>query len=360
MRQGGINNAALFGASEEKPRFARDKVRQMGGIMASSPQLIQAVQSSSAPPAMIPKPPPLAPAGNMPVQPTLPTSVPPMPPQPQQPTQPQPQQVAAAAPQPMAKPPVQMQEGGPIDVGETPKISEKNVLLTSLMAIPGLAAVVPQLIKKHGSEAKAEEEVAKKKASVDAAVASGNEENIANTVVDQAGLPASDEGKKEFARNAFGMKNVNDIDEINRRIANVAISGSIGKGNDAYVQAVLLGLGEMKKTASARAEAAADAAGGGFLDTEEGKAALEIYTKQLENNVAPEEVEAMMNRMGNNIGTRTRMAISGASPSANLPMSSALPPQQLLDQARQAIKDGAPKDKVAERLRSMGVDPGGL
>ena len=316
MRQGGINNAALFGASEEKPQFARDKVRQMGGIMASSPQLIQAVQSSSAPPAMIPKPPPLAPAGNMPVQPTLPTSVPPMPPQPQQPPQPQPQQVAAAAPQPMAKPPMQMQEGGPVDVGEAPKVSAKNVLLTSLMAIPGLAAVVPQLIKKHGSEEKAEEEVAKKKASVDAAVASGNEENIANTVVDQAGLPINEKGKREFARNAFGMKNVNDIDEINRRIANVAISGSIGKGNDAYVQAVLLGLGEMKKTASARAEAAADAAGGGgFLDTEQGKAALEIYTKRIENNEDPAEVEALMNsQLGNNIGTKVRVAIAGSSP----------------------------------------------
>ena len=313
MQQGGINNAALFGASEEKPRFARDKVRQMGGIMASSPQLIQAVQSSSAPPAMIPKPPPLAPAGNMPVQPTLPTSVPPMPSQPQQP--PQPQQVAAAAPQPQQTMP--MKEGGPIDVGEAPKVSEKSVLLTSLMAIPGLAAVVPQLIKKHGSEEKAEEEVAKKKASVDAAVASGNEENIANTVVDQAGLPVSEKGKREFARNAFGMKNVNDIDEINRRIANVAISGSIGKGNDAYVQAVLLGLNVMRDTASARAEAAADAAGGGFLDTEQGKAALEVFTKRIENNESPSQIEAMMNEeLGNNIGTKIRLAISGASTAA--------------------------------------------
>ena len=311
---GGINNAALFDTTKEKPRFARHKIRQMGGIMSSSPELIQAVQASSAPPAMIPKPPPLVPAGNMPVQPTLPTAVPPMPPKPQ-PQPPQPQQVAAAAPQPMAKPPMQMQEGGPIDVGETPKVSEKNVLLTSLMAIPGLSALVPQLIKKHGSEEKAEEEVAKKKASVDAAVASGNEENIANTVVDQAGLPVSEKGKREFARNAFGMENVNDIDEINRRIANVAISGSIGKGNDAYVQAVLLGLGEMKKTASARAEAAADAAGGGFLDTEQGKAALEIYTKRIENNEDPAEVEALMNsQLGNNIGTKVRIAIAGSSP----------------------------------------------
>ena len=313
MLQGGINNAALFGASKEKPRFARDKIRQMGGIMASSDELMNAVNASSAPPAMTPKPPPLVPAGNMPVQPTLPTAVPPMPPKPQQPPQPQ-QQVAAAAPQPMAKPPMQMQEGGPIDVSKAPKVSEKNVLLTSLMAIPGLAAVVPQLIKKHGSEEKAEEEVAKKKASVDAAVASGNEENIANTVVDQAGLPVSDEGKKKFARNAFGMENVNDIDEINRRIANVAISGSIGKGNDAYVQAVLLGLGEMKKTASARAEAAADAAGGGFLDTTKGEAALELYTSMIANNESPASVEAKLNeQMGENIGTRVRLAITGGS-----------------------------------------------
>jgi len=237
---GGINNAALFGATKEKPRFARDKIRQMGGIMSSSPELIQAVQSKSAPPAMTPKPPPLVPAGNMPVQPTLPTAVPPMPPRPQ-PQPPQPQQVAAAAPQPQQ--PMPMKEGGPIDVGEEPKVTKNQVLLTSLMQIPSIAAVVPRLVKMHGGAEKAEEEVAKKKASIDTAVASGNEENIANTVVDQAGLPVSDEGKKKFAKNAFGMENVNDIDEINRRIANVAISGSIGKGNDAYVQAVLLGLG---------------------------------------------------------------------------------------------------------------------
>ena len=311
---GGINNAALFGATKEKPRFARDKIRQMGGIMSSSPELIQAVQSKSAPPAMTPKPPPLVPAGNMPVQPTLPTAVPPMPPRPQ-PQPPQPQQVAAAAPQPMAKPPLRMNNGGrPVDVSEAPKVTKNQVLLTSLMGIPGLAAVVPQLIKKHGSAEKAEEEVTKKKASVDAAVASGNEENIANTVVDQAGLPVSDEGKKKFAKNAFGMENVNDIDEINRRIANVAISGSIGKGNDAYVQAVLLGLGQMKSTASARAEAAADASVGGFLDTEQGKAALEVFTKRIENNESPSEIEAMMNEeLGNNIGTKIRLAISGAS-----------------------------------------------
>jgi len=314
MLQGGINNAALFGASKEKPRFARDKIRQMGGIMASSPQLMNAVSARSAPPAMTPKPPPLVPAGNMPVQPTLPTAVPPMPPKPQ-PQPPQPQQVAAAAPQPQQTMP--MKEGGPIDVGEAPKVTEKQTLLSSLMLIPTIAPLVPRLVKMHGSEEKAEEELTKKKSAIDTAVASGNEENIANTVVDQAGLPTSDEGKKTFARNAFGMENVNDIDEINRRIANVAISGSIGKGNDAYVQAVLLGLGEMKKTASARAEAAADAEGGGFLDTTKGKAALELYTSMIANNEAPSKVERKLNdEMGENIGTRVRLAITGGSAAA--------------------------------------------
>ena len=49
----------------------------------------------------------------------------------------------------------------------------------------------------------------------------------------------------------------------------------------------------MKKTASARAEAAADAAGGGFLDTEQGKAALEICSKAVrKQRQDPAEAEA--------------------------------------------------------------------
>ena len=342
---GGINNAALFDTTEKKPRFARNKLGQMGGIMSSSPQLIQAVQARSAPPAMIPKPPPLVPAGNMPVQPTLPTAVPPMPPKPQpQPPQPQ-QQVAAAAPQPQQTMP--MKEGGPIDVGEAPKVTERQTLLSSLMLIPTIAPLVPRLVKMHGSEEKAEEELTKKKSAIDTAVASGNEENIANTVVDQAGLPVSDEGKKTFARNAFGMENVNDIDEINRRIANVAISGSIGKGNDAYVKAVLFGLNVMRDTASARAEAAADAAGGGFLDTTKGKAALELYTSMIANNEAPAKVEAKLNeQMGGNIGTRVRLAITGGSAAA---------PQQQANAGGLEVGRTATNPETGEKIRWDGT-----
>ncbi len=51
------------------------------------------------------------------------------------------------------------------------------------------------------------------------------------------------------------MEDVNDIDEINRRIANVAIGSSVGKGPDKFAEAVLFGLQTYKQTASARAAA---------------------------------------------------------------------------------------------------------
>ena len=190
--QGGIYNAALFGASKRKPRPARVTVNRMGGILASSPELMAA---SAPAPAQAPS---LGagpmPTPQMPLQPSLPTQVPPQPapqapaPQPmaQAPQQPAP---SAPAPAPQAPQPVKMQEGGPVDVGEVPKISTKNALLMSLMAVPGLQMVVPKLINKFGGQDEAEAELKGKKAAVDAAVATGNEDNIATTIVDQADLP---------------------------------------------------------------------------------------------------------------------------------------------------------------------------
>ena len=49
------------------------------------------------------------------------------------------------------------------------------------------------------------------------------------------------------------------IDEINRRIANVAIGSSVGQGPDKFAEAVLFGLQTYKQTASARAAGAAGA-----------------------------------------------------------------------------------------------------
>jgi len=359
MQQGGIYNAALFGASQRKPRPARDKVSRMGGIMASSPELMQAAQPAPAP-SMGAGPMPMAqPAPMVPVQPMLPTQVPPQQPAPQ----PQPQPMAQQpAPQPQPQPaPAMMQEGGPVDVSNIPVSAPLTKLQMGLVGM-GMdlgSGIYEKLVGKYGSEEKAAQVAAGKQKAVEEAVKTDNDDNIATTVVDQAELPPTDEGKIEFARNVFGLEDVNDIDEINRRIAGVARAGA--RNADEYIQAILLGLGEVKKTATARAEAAAEAASdaaGGFLDTEQGKAALEVYLKRIENNENPAEVERLMNeQMGNNIGTRVRESIAGA---GGAPSGTSTTPQQLMEQAREAIKNGAPKDKVAERLRSMGVDPGGL
>jgi hypothetical protein len=84
---------------------------------------------------------------------------------------------------------------------------------------------------------------------------------IADAVVVAAGEQPTEAAKMDFAENVFGLKDVNDIDEINRRIANVAIGGSVAKSPEEFTQAVLLGLQAYKQTATARAAGAAGAGG---------------------------------------------------------------------------------------------------
>ncbi len=259
---------ALFGASE-KPRFARDKIRQMGGIMASSPELMEAVQESNpmAPP-MGASPMAMAP---VPVQPSLPTQAPPptpMAPPPAPPAPGQPVNAALAGSNPTSaalnaqatKRPMQMKEGGDVDVSKTPVPTKTgSVLLSSLMATPGLGMLVPGLVKRYGSEDKAEEELTKKKAALDASVSSGNPENIANTLLDVSDLPINDENKKEFVSNVLGPDKVtNDIDDLNNKMAGIAVQGAGTSGaTKEYIQALLYGLNLKRNTATARAAAKA-------------------------------------------------------------------------------------------------------
>ena len=267
--QGGINNAALFNASQ---REARGKLEQMAGIkrppsgiLASSPELMQAAT------AMPPRPQPMAPAPVPMVQPALPqvpmqTTVAPM----QQAPAPRPM---APAPQPQ-QPPVMMNEGGfltrakdainaipgkmaeagmfrNIDKPQPVDITQDPVAFLEQMNEQTNGAIT----ETFGSVEKALVAGRGKKAAIDKAVETGDEEKIVNTVLANAEVPITDEGKQDFARNVFGLEDVNDIDEINRRIADVAISSAIGKGPDEFAQAVLLGLNNYKQTASARAAA---------------------------------------------------------------------------------------------------------
>jgi hypothetical protein len=87
---------------------------------------------------------------------------------------------------------------------------------------------------------------------------------IADAVLVAAGEQPTEAAKMDFAENVFGLEDVNDINEINRRIANVAVGSSVAKSPDEFTQAVFLGLQAFKQTASARAAAAAGGKSSGF------------------------------------------------------------------------------------------------
>tara|TARA_R110001606_G_scaffold2596_1_gene11254 strand:+ start:4172 stop:5218 length:1047 start_codon:yes stop_codon:yes gene_type:complete len=245
-----VYNRSLFAAAN---RPARSKLQKMGGIMASSPELIESQQkvgnlsgqnnmgagaeqmSNLAPPMPMPMP--------MPMQVQMPT----------------PSAMGFERPPvPSSNPSMRMADGGEVDITEEPIAEE--VVSDGFFARFNEYLDNTELGKKvdaayENDRQRAAVEAAKTKDAIDSAIATDNTENIVNTVLDQAGMPLGEDSKKEFARSVFGMEDVNDIDEINKRIADVAIGSSIGKGPDAFAEAVLLGLGEYKKTATARSAA---------------------------------------------------------------------------------------------------------
>ena len=255
---GGIYNAALFGASQ---REARGKLEQMAGIkrppngiLASSPELMQAASAMPARPQPMPMPMAQPMPATMPmVQPALPqvpmqTTVAPM----QQAPAPRP---TAPAPQPQQQP-TMMQEGGPVDVRKAPTASDPASAFVDTVNALG-AGIYDSLLKRYGSPEKTEQAVVGQVNAVQAAVDSGSAENAANTVIDQAGLPVNDESKKEFASTVLNL-DTDDIGEIDDAIfrtltADVTLSGK------ELQKAVLLGLQNYKQTASARAAAVSGA-----------------------------------------------------------------------------------------------------
>ena len=269
--QGGINNADLFGASQ---RSARDKLETMGGIqrnprgiLASSPELMQAAAPRPMAPAPM-TPPPMMPM----VQPALPqvpmqTVVAPMvqqaPVQQQQaPVQQQasmnPMQRAPAVPtvpQPASPTtPMKFKVAGPVDVTKTP--TKFQLAMSSIGP-----DIYEKVLGKYGLEEKAEDEAVKKRDKIKKVVEKTDDPvAIANEVMVASEVEPTDENKKDFAANVFGLENVNDIDAINDRIAKVAIASTIGggtQGTDKFARAVLLGLQNYKQTAVARASGGA-------------------------------------------------------------------------------------------------------
>ena len=282
--QGGINNAALFGASQRSARSKLDQmagIKRPSGILASSSELMQAAMPAPMPAAptqpmpMAPPPAPMAPMPQ-PVMPNMPmnTTVAPMAPRPLNPM------VANAAPAAApAQPVVKLNEGGePLkgysDMGARLAERAKAQVAaggSSTVDITDPTLVFLEKLNKNTDGAVVETfgsleqgaEVGKGKAAIISKAASSTDDPaaIANAALIAADEEPTDAAKQDFAENVFGMEDVNDIDEINRRIANVAIGSSVGKGPDKFAEAVLFGLQTYKQTASARAAGAAGAGG---------------------------------------------------------------------------------------------------
>ena len=277
MMQGGINNAALFGASQRSARSKLDQmagIKRPSGILASSPELMQAAMPAPMPAAPT-QPMPMAPPAPMapmpqPVMPNMPmnTTVAPMAPRPLNPM------VANAAPAAApAQPVVKLNEGGePLkgysDMGARLAERAKAQVAaggSSTVDITDPTLVFLEKLNKNTDGAVVETfgsleqgaEVGKGKAAIISKAASSTDDPaaIANAALIAADEEPTDAAKQDFAENVFGMEDVNDIDEINRRIANVAIGSSVGKGPDKFAEAVLFGLQTYKQTASARAAA---------------------------------------------------------------------------------------------------------
>jgi hypothetical protein len=161
----------------------------------------------------------------------------------------------------------------------------------------------------------------KKLNNIEAAAKSKDPAQTADQVLTEAGEQPTDAAKKDFAKNVLGL-DINDIDEINRRIDNVVVGNAVGKGSDAFAAAVVMGLQGYKQTASARAAGAAGgsktaasrsaknayqdafikAMGADVLEVPKGMTKEEYATRYAEQIVTrtytPEEIAAAGVRMG--------------------------------------------------------------
>ena len=297
--QGGINNAGLFGASQREARSKLDQmagIKRPSGILASSPELMRAAMPTPMAPAPVPMaaPAPMAmPMAPAPAPMPMPTTVSAAPTPAPAPRSLNPMAQTPAGQQPVVK----LNQGGePLkgysDMGA--RLAEKakasvaaggspvvDITQTSIDFVRNMdnktgGAVTEQF----GSVEEAAKEGTRKANIIESATAATDDPSkVADAVLVAAGEKPTEAAKMDFAENVFGLENVNDIDEINRRIANVAIGGSVAKSPEEFTQAVLLGLQAYKQTATARAAGAA----GGTTGFTKDRTALRAYQDTLDS-----------------------------------------------------------------------------
>jgi hypothetical protein len=350
----GIHNAALFGASQ---RSARDKLEMMGGIkrgprgiLASSPELMQAAAPRAmAPPPMMPKP-MAPPQATMPmVQAALPqvpmqTAVAPMM------QQQQPQQQAPAVPtvpQPASpKTPMKFNEAGPVDI--------RNPASAFVTTVEGIGTgLFDMLVKKFGSAEKAEEESVKKREIVTSAQAATDDpKKVSDAVMVAAELPPTNESKIDFAQSVLGI-DTDDVGEIDDAIFRVLTSDPSLSGQKLQ-QAVLLGLNNYKQTAAARAAAAS----GGKSGFEPMPTYIEALPKMIQSimsndpGISMEEASAEAQKVLDPLYGRT----GGGAPKVELTAEQ----QTILTQAQEALAAGKDRKAVEAEAIKRGLPAGAL
>lgn len=362
----GVYNRKLFA---KKSQEARNTLRDMGGvppmqpkiggIMASSPELMQAVAmrrpvvlpTTEAPVAPTPAPQPVS------------QILPPSQPIPNIAGIPQGPASTAPAPRPVAKKPgiAKFEEGGGIKAALTPQQRlVKGVMDFSKAFEFGQKAITTEDPAKLGlPEGANMKEPAKLLKEPEAAAA----DIISNTVPkDQQ----TGDTKKDLIKAATmtGIERVPaeaEIDELNKAIFGAKLAGAIAgsyvnpntgqalrpTAGARIANAAVEGLAVARETETRRAQQEAEiakaqiaAAAKGtsakdFLETPQGEAALKIFQKRVENNEDPAEIEALMNeQIGNNIGTRVREAIAGqaAVAPASTGSASTYPPGSIITQ----------------------------
>ena len=365
--QGGINNAGLFGASQREARSKLDQmagIKRPSGILASSPELMRSVAGPTMgqPQPIMPmaQPMPMAQAPMMPPAMPMPTTVAPAP-RSLNPMAPAPADAAAPA-----QPVVKLAEGGePFrprfqgDVPATAKMTPTGVDITktALKFMDDLDKKTDGAVtKKYGSLEAAEAAADEKMDKIQDAAKTKDPAAIADAAVAAAGEEVTDAAKMDFAENVFGLKDVNDIDEINRRIANVAIGSSVGKGPDKFAEAVLFGLQTYKQTATARAAGAAGAGGEKSRQEYLYKSVFDAtYKAALENDPEnPGEALAAARTAAQTAAPNAPSAAMGGQPAA-------APAQTPLQQVQEALQlEPQRREEILKQATDMGIDVKGL
>tara|TARA_R110000782_G_scaffold200081_2_gene288996 strand:+ start:1899 stop:2714 length:816 start_codon:yes stop_codon:yes gene_type:complete len=233
--------------------------------------------------------------------------------------------------------------------------STVDISMDAVSFMKGLLEELPgdiqqNLLDQHGDEAGVQKAVAKTAENIEDAIETEDPAKVSAAALKALDVPDTEEGRLDVA-NTFGFDTSN-IAALDDKIMEVLMAG---RATD-FQQAVLVGLQNYKSTAMARASGSSS--GGGFLDTEQGKAATELYIERIKNNEDPAKVEAMMNeQLGNNIGTRVRVAIAGGS--------GGVEPTIPLEDRRGLVEDALKqqpenRDVILKKAQADGVNIEGL